>query len=164
MVLTGKENWSVENNNVFNISGLSPITGYYQAYNSHYVFASSYTDVDANNNTFSISSSRLLIHDDSCSTPSDFKTYLQQRYAAGTPVTVWYVLATPETAVVNEPLRKIGDYADTLSMEQAGVQIPTLHGNTVIDVETTLNPSEMTLNWHGWHVADVKEYSDGGWR
>lgn len=97
-------------------------------------------------------------------TVADFKSYLAQQYAARTPVTVWYVLATPTTGTVNEPIRKIGDYADTLSMEQAGVQIPTNSGNTVIDVETELKPSEMTLNWRGWHVADVKEYSDGGWR
>lgn len=73
--------------------------------------------------------------------------YLRQQYAAGTPVTVWYVLATPETATVNEPLMKIGDYADTVSYEQAGVQIPTLHGNTVIDVETTPKPSQMYIKY-----------------
>ena len=97
-------------------------------------------------------------------TVTAFKEYLARQYAAGTPVTVWYVLATAETGIVNEPLRKIGDYADTLSYEQAGVQIPTNRGNTVIDVETELKPSEMTLNWHGWHTADVKEYSNGEWR
>lgn len=78
---------------------------------------------------------------------SNFKTYLQQQYAAGTPVTIWYVLATTTTGIVNEPLRKIGDYADTLSYEQAGVQIPTLHGNTVIDVLTELKPSEMYIKY-----------------
>ena len=46
---------------------------------------------------------------------------------------------------------KIGDYADTLSMEQAGVSIPTLNkpNNTVIDVETTLKPSEMYVKYNG---------------
>lgn len=61
--------------------------------------------------------------------------------------TLWYVLETPTTGIVNEPLRKIGDYADTVSYEQAGVQIPTLHGNTVIDVETTLKPSQMYIKY-----------------
>jgi hypothetical protein len=82
-------------------------------------------------------------------TVEGFKEYLAAQYAAGTPVTVWYVLATPETAVVNEPLMKIGDYADTLSMEQAGVQIPTLNGQTVIDVDTTLKPSEVYIKYQG---------------
>lgn len=83
----------------------------------------------------------------SYATATDFKTYLQQQYAAGTPVTVWYVLAEPTTGVVNEPLRKIGDYADTLSYEQAGVQIPTNRGNTVIDVLTELKPSQMYIKY-----------------
>lgn len=80
-------------------------------------------------------------------TLESFKSYLAAQYANGTPVTVWYVLAEPETAVVNEPLRKIGDYADTVSYEQAGVQIPTVKGNTVIDVETELKPSQMYIKY-----------------
>lgn len=76
-----------------------------------------------------------------------FKTWLATQYAAGTPVTVWYVLSTPKTGIVNEPLQKIGDYADTLSMEQAGVQIPTLNGTTVIDVDTAVKPESMTIKY-----------------
>lgn len=64
-----------------------------------------------------------------------FKSYLAAQYAAGTPVTVWYVLAEPETGVVNEPLMKIGDYSDTIDSTQANVQIPTSKGTTVIDYE-----------------------------
>ncbi len=89
----------------------------------------------------------MYIRDASFATKEDLASYLAAQYAAGTPVTVWYVLATPTTGIVNEPLRKIGDYADTVSMEQAGVQIPTLHGNTVIDVETTLKPSQMYIKY-----------------
>lgn len=73
-----------------------------------------------------------------------FKSYLAAQYAAGTPVTVWYVLAEPETAVVNEPLMKIGGYADTVSMEQSGVSIPTLAGETTIEwAGDGLAPSEV---------------------
>ena len=79
--------------------------------------------------------------------PAELKSYLAQQYANGTPVTMWYVLATEETAVVNEPLMKIGAYADTLSMEQAGVQIPTLNGTTVIDVDTAVKPESMTIKY-----------------
>lgn len=98
---------------------------------------------------------------DNNTTVADFKTYLQQQYANGTPITIWYVLAEPETAVVNEPLRKIGDYADTVSYEQAGVQIPANKGNTVIDVETTLKPSEMYIKYDqpseyaGYNIVNV---------
>lgn len=76
---------------------------------------------------------------------ADFKSYLAAQYANGTPVTVWYVLATPETAIVNEPLMKIGDYADTISFAQAGVTIPTANGENVLDVPTEVPPSEITI-------------------
>jgi hypothetical protein len=84
-------------------------------------------------------------------TLADVNAYFAAQYAAGTPVTVWYVLATETTGIVNEPLMKIGDYTDTLNMEQAGVSIPTLNkpNNTVIDVETDLKPSKMYVKYNG---------------
>ena len=78
----------------------------------------------------------------------DFKTYLQQQYANGTPVTVWYVLATPETGIVNEPLMKIGDYADSLTAIQSGVEIPTIRGDNVLDVNTAVKPSKVRIKYH----------------
>lgn len=93
-------------------------------------------------------------------TVADFKSYLAAQYAAGTPVTVWYVLATPETAAVNEPLMKIGDYADTLSN---ATSIPTTEGANSITVDTTVQPSEFTATWTGWHDSSVKEYDGSQW-
>lgn len=93
-------------------------------------------------------------------TVDDFKAYLAQQYAAGTPVTVWYVLATEETAVVNEPLMKIGDYADEVS----NVSIPVTAGGDTISVGTTVQPSEVTANYHGWHNGAVKDYENGDWQ
>lgn len=75
------------------------------------------------------------------------KEWLAQQYINGTPVTIWYALATPETAVVNEPLRKIGDYADEVS----GITIPTTAGANTLSIGTTLQPSEVSVNYHGWH-------------
>ena len=82
---------------------------------------------------------------DSSTTVEELKSYLATQYAAGTPVTVWYVLATEETAVVNEPLMKIGDYADTISFAQAGVTIPTENGENVLDVPAEVKPSEIMI-------------------
>ena len=79
----------------------------------------------------------------------DFKSYLAAQYAAGTPVTVWYVLANEQTGIVNEPLCKIGDYADELSSEDAGVSIPTIKGQNVLTVDTPIQPSEMTITFKG---------------
>lgn len=101
----------------------------------------------------------LYIHDDNYSTAADFKTYLQQQYANGTPVTIWYVLATEETAVVNEPLQKLGSYADSLT-----TSIPTTDGANSLSVDTTVQPSEVSATYHGWHsVQSVHEYDSGAW-
>lgn len=109
-------------------------THYKQAYNN-------------NGQNVYIQSRRIVIIDATHSTRDDFKSYLAAQYAAGTPVTVWYVLATEETGIVNEPLMKIGTYADTLSMEQAGVSIPTANGSTTLDVLTTVKPSEVYIKY-----------------
>lgn len=93
-------------------------------------------------------------------TVEEWKAYLAAQYANGTPVTVWYVLAEPETAVVNEPLMKIGDYADTIS----NISIPVTTGGDTLSVGTTVQPSEVTVNYKGWHpVADVHECDNGAW-
>lgn len=101
----------------------------------------------------------LYVKDTNFNTAADFKTYLQQQYANGTPVTIWYVLATEETGIVNEPLMKIGDYADSVSV----ANIPTTAGLQTFDVDTTLKPSEVDLTYHGWHRRTGKEYSSGSW-
>jgi hypothetical protein len=83
-----------------------------------------------------------------------FITYLKQQYTAGTPVIIWYILTIPETGIVNEPLMKIRNYADEVS----DITIPTIVGKNTFDVETTLKPSEASINYTGWHDTDVKEY------
>jgi hypothetical protein len=69
---------------------------------------------------------------------NDFKSYLAAQYSAGTPVTIWYVLEKPETSTVNEPLMKIGDYADTISKSQSNLPIPITTGSNTLSIETTI--------------------------
>lgn len=99
---------------------------------SHFPFLASYIDqsdhIYQDTKNFYITSTQYR-------TVADFKSYLASQYAAGTPVTVWYVLAEPETGIVNEPLMKIGNYSDTIDSTQANVQIPTSKGTTVIDYD-----------------------------
>lgn len=76
-------------------------------------------------------------------TSDAFKSYLAAQYAAGTPVTVWYVLAEPETGITNEPLMKIGDYADTMTVGSGIIQ--TAKGSNILTVGTTVQPSEVTI-------------------
>ena len=130
---------------------------------SHFV----YIGTDGVNNTDNIGFSLFYTSQFGCrcpksvaSTVNDFKAWLANQYAAGTPVIVWYVLATPETAVVNEPIRKIGDYTDTVS----GITIPTITGANTIDVDTTLKPSEVSVNYKGWHPASaLHKFNGSSW-
>lgn len=92
-------------------------------------------------------------------TITEFKAFLAAQYAAGTPVCVWYVLATPETGIVNEPLMKIDNYADEVS----NISIPTITGKNIVDVETVLKPSEVSFNYAGWHTAVVHKRINGAW-
>lgn len=101
----------------------------------------------------------LEINDPNHNNSELMRNYLATQYAAGTPVTVWYVLATETTSIVNEPIRKIGDYADEVS----GITIPTIAGADILSVDTTLQPSEVTVNYHGWHEGTVHERESGAW-
>ena len=100
-------------------------------------------------NSFMIADNTARIHDSRFEEAEEFKSWLAEQYAAGTPVTVWYVLANEQTGIVNEPLCKIGDYADELNSEDAGVTIPTIKGSNTLTVDTDLQPSEMAITFKG---------------
>ena len=170
LVFDGTENWRQSVNGAMY---LSPFTG--ESYkkevaitsmNSHFAVQSNTTSgtnqVGDNSSCFlaASGSAEYYIGARSYATAADFKTYLQQQYANGTPVCVWYVLATETTGIVNEPLRKIGDYADTVS----GITIPTITGKDTFDVLTTLKPSEVELTYTGWHDAAVEEWDGSQWQ
>lgn len=102
----------------------------------------------------------FFVRDSNLATVTDLKSYLAAQYAAGTPVTIWYVLATPTTGIVNEPIRKIGNYADEVS----GITIPTIAGANTISIGTTLEPSEVSINYKGWHpITDVHRFNGTSW-
>lgn len=61
-------------------------------------------------------------------TSAGLKEYLAAQYAAGTPVTVWYVLAEPE----EEPLENL-------------LPIQTIKGSDVLTADTTVQPSEIYI-------------------
>lgn len=89
----------------------------------------------------------------------NFLSYLQQQYTNGTPISVYYVLADPVTDTINEPLQKIGDYADSIS----NITLTTTTGAKSFGVDTAVKPSEITLNFRGWHPKDPKESTGGEW-
>ena len=160
LVLTGEESWSRHTDTgtlVLAISGSDAaylISGEVTCMCSHYPAqnnTSSYSQMVDKKICMRVNSSNIWIRDTDYSTTTDFKTYLQQQYTNGTPVTVWYVLANEQTGIVNEPLAKIGDYADELSSTDAGVAIPTVKGNNTLTVDTELKPSRIEIQG-GYHA------------
>lgn len=79
-------------------------------------------------------------------TVDGLKEYLASEYAAGNPVTVWYVLATPTTETENKPLAKIGDYSDELHLTNDDITIQTVSGENTLTVDTTLKPSKIEIS------------------
>lgn len=155
LVLTGEERWETLWGVVYTLlptsADTTPATNTllcdrYAAKNN-LIQAQGYPSWYGNNSiTFRNYQSSLMIRDDTYGTDTTaWKAYLAAQYANGTPVTVWYVLAEPTTGIVNEPLAKIGDYADELHSEDAAVTIPTANGSNTLTVETDLQPSEVSI-------------------
>lgn len=150
LVLTGEETWwssGTYTGAVYayhsQFPGIKPLTPIFCTHLAD-AYESSYVQGTCKNDSTSVG---LWVFDTTTS-PTAFKEYLAAQYANGTPVTVWYVLATPTIGIVNEPLAKIGDYADTLTSAQAGITIPTTDGSTTISVDTALAPSKFEIKVH----------------
>lgn len=142
LAFNGNEKWEYDSVNTRFVSSLPGMD--YKGARATTFLCSHYEVVDdgrsisrvPNNTAYaggSVANPLGYVKTDEYSSAEDFKSYLASQYAAGTPVTVWYVLAEPETGIVNEPLMKIDYYADTIDSTQANVQIPTYKGTTVID-------------------------------
>lgn len=157
LVLDGTENWSIYQTSTIHqfyaqglllgglglSSAVSTITPYGMTASNRAGDFGCYTVTSGSEIAFQMYGAKDTFPD-----VAPWKAYLADKYAAGTPVTVWYVLATPTTGIVNEPLAKIGDYADELSSTDAGVAIPTVKGQNTLTVDTTLQPSEMSITGH----------------
>lgn len=163
VVLTGQENWAINGEGTdkayFSYSTGDNIQISTTQICSHYSY-NTVTESNTNTGIYVTSLGVIRIREDNAETSSltTFTAFLAQQYATGTPVTVWYVLATEETGIVNEPLMKIGDYADSIS-----ASIPTTDGANILDISTTLQPSSVDVTYHGWHSKADKEYTNGSW-
>ena len=163
LVLTGTENWNYSttsqvhwianvpndyNNTTYGI--ITTLCTHYRCIENNTGFTGMINgDLRLYARSTSTGTHELYIKDDAHTSAADFKAFLAAQYAAGTPVTVWYVLATEQTAIVNEPLCKISTYADELSSTDAAVTIPTIKGQNVLTVDTPILPSEMTITFKG---------------
>lgn len=136
LVLTGGEDWRLQSINQHGLANLyinvSPLfvansTALCSHFTAQKTLIAQTTDEGiylSNNNSVYI-----RIKQERASTATDFKAWLAEQYAAGTPVKVYYVLATPEVTEVD------------------AVEIPTLNGTTVIDVDTEVKPSNLKITY-----------------
>lgn len=141
LVLTGKEGWyympnyDVENTVRFHSIEILPDRKETMLDLCSHFERMDYSSLNvANKPAFSIANRTQLVFRVSKaegSIATYFSSYLAAQYAAGTPVKVYYVMRTPETKTV-EP-----------------VEIPTLNGTTVIDVDTAVKPENMTIKYKG---------------
>ena len=168
LVLTGDENWyingsvSTEDTAYFYTTFL-PSNTYVQGRGicTHF----EYKDVYNNRNIIgfhlvaSYGGLRFRIMQTIAGTIADFKAYLVSEYAAGTPVTVWYVLANEQTGIVNEPLAKIRDYADELLSTSEGTPQLTLstEESNIISFETDLQPSKFNIKYYEKDYTKIKD-------
>ena len=136
LILTGNENWIEVGGNANNttalfmcaindiidcgnVAAMDVLTTHYKvgAYYSAYVTSEGFQHT---RKKIYIRSKQLNV--------ADFKSYLAAQYAAGTPVTVYYVLAEPETKSITLP------------------KIPTFDGTNTIDINTEIKPSNISLS------------------
>lgn len=138
------KNTGLTNSNAFSISMPNWVGNRKIGYCTHY---QNVADAQAAEGVFFGNSLNILTAlADGLDDATKFKQWLASQYSAGNPVTVWYVLAEPTTGIVNEPLAKIGDYADTVSSTNTGApSIPTSKGQNTLTVDTTVQPSSVTI-------------------
>jgi hypothetical protein len=121
------------------------------------------TGLDVQNVYVISASNDLIIKLSNSDRLPDFKSWLSQQYANGTPVTIWYVLTIAETAAVNEPLMKIGDYADSITGSQSQISIPTTAGENSITFLTDIQPSQFEVPIEGWYFDNPKKWDGSKW-
>lgn len=73
-------------------------------------------------------------------------------------VLLWYALITEQTGIVNEPLCKIGNYYDTLTVTNQDVNINIPNGACLLKVDTTIPPSKLTISAHVKSATNWKEF------
>lgn len=166
LVLTGQETWNRSSSYIGSFFAyLNQFPGILNEpllYCSHLLNVTELSQYQVGTCFVASASVNLWIFDES-TTVANFKSYLAQQYANGTPVTVWYVLATEETGTFNEPLRKIGDYADTIDSTQTTTQIPTSANSTTISwAGEGLAPSEFD-SIQEWVDIPTYTYTNGEW-
>lgn len=122
LVLTGEENWVLYNGNYY-----SSVTDRYSLQNMpcRCTHTAGGIIIDNGNLRLKVFASRFTTV---ASNLEEWKSYLAAQYAAGTPVTIWYILAEPE----EEPLEQL-------------ITVRTLSGTNILTADTIVQPSEIYI-------------------
>lgn len=131
LVLTGTENWVAgvySGHRAFQAYAPKSQIGTINCICSHYraLFR------EENNVIYFVNaqSKRFVIFDDRFTTDTEFKTFLAAQYAAGAPVTIWYVIANPTTEAITSPA------------------VTPITGSNTLLIGTTLAPSSVSITGH----------------
>lgn len=176
LVLTGEENWNYSSSSLVYwvanvpsdydntlISQITTVCSHYRCIQNNTGFSGMLNgDLRLYAKNVSPTAHELYIKDENYVTTEDFKSYLAAQNAAGTPVTVWYVLATSETEQITVPSGLSGTVEGSLI--QDGTPTP----------EAPIFPSANTAKgWYNinaykrsvlvWDTDTAYERSDGSW-
>lgn len=104
----------------------------------------------------------LYIKDTTYTSAADFKSYLAAQYAAGTPVTIWYVLATPTTETISLPSGLSGTLEGSLT--QSGTPTPSdpIYP-TAVTGEGWYNINTYKRSVLVWNTDTAYERDSGAW-
>ena len=155
IVLTGTEDWvyNGSNNHFFSLSSFennNVVLG--ECLCSHFMTFNSISDEnqsigitveqDANNDII------LAIRPENYNsiTLEEFKEWLAHEYANNSPVTIWYVLETPEYGVIQGQLRKVNNFVDYVNIPLDG--IPLNIGENDISINSPVQPSYISITGH----------------
>lgn len=108
LVLTGTDkdgNSNVTAQGVIFITPMTKLKNAENAYCTHFKYVNQNQGSDMPSNSFTTSGGAgiSLWFKTNYASVADFKSYLAAQYAAGTPVTVWYVLSEPEVSTITVP-------------------------------------------------------------
>ena len=140
LVLTGEESgWFLSGTNSYGIAnyGLPNALESFVSNNpvcSHFVYQVTLQNDTKTEGIFTNAQLSLYVRVTAANLPNKtaFTNWLKAQYANGTPVTVWYILTTPTTETFTAPT------------------ISTIEGEQTFDIDTTLKPSEVTIEYMGW--------------
>ena len=158
LVLDGTEDWidytnfSAQNCYKLLVSGVETVASIC----THYMNTTVLRTFIDNDDLHIVVSGAWMVHDSRFATKDDLKQWLAAQYTNGTPVTVWYVLSTPETETITVP------YGLECSVEgyltQSTTPTPsspiTPDSNGILEsggtyaAEVSLVPSNLTVKGH----------------